>query len=246
MTDRTLPGKSLEFQFDAEWQRFERLAYTTDTFRNLPARVRRWITPVNVSFIIPIEDQVVCAYLSRAQEALKPHMAYAPQPADKLHITLFQLGFLRSIPFQVRGGWSRTQLDQIAHLVGQYMSLVTPFEVQIGPVNAFPNVAFVEVHDLGKLRLLSGVVSQAIPPLQLRLPRFPMVPHVTLGFFGRRPAAPIRNTLRPMRNWPPVSFRVEHVDLTLYYPQPGPYSLSRILQHSVEEVIVTLPLGEAR
>ncbi len=206
--DRTLPGKSLEWQFDALWQRFERLSYTTDTLRSLPARIRRWLMPVNVSFIIPIEDQAVCDYLS--------------------------------------GIWSRTQLDQIADLVGQYMSLVKPFEVQIGPVNAFPNVAIVEVHDLGKLRLLNGVISQAVPPLQLPLPRFPMVPHVTLGFFGRRPAAPIRNTIRPMRNWPPIPFLVDHVDLTLYYPQPGPYSLSRILQHSVEEVIVTLPLGTTR
>jgi len=244
--DRTLPGRSLERQFEAVWQRFERLSYTTDTLRSLPARIRRWLMPVNVSFIIPIEDQTVCDYLGRAQEALKPHMAYAPQPADKLHITLFQLGFLRSIPFQVRGGWSRTQLDQIADLVGQYMSLVKPFKVQVGPVNAFPNVAIVEVHDLGKLRLLNGVASQAVPPLQLPLPRFPMVPHVTLGFFGRRSAAPIRNTLRPLRNWRPIPFLVDRVELTLYYPKPGPYSLSRILQHSVEEVIVTLPLGEAR
>ena len=244
--DRTLPGKSLEWQFDALWQRFERLSYTTDTLRSLPARIRRWLMPVNVSFIIPIEDQAVCDYLGRAQEGLKPHMAYAPQPAERLHITLFELGFLRSIPFQLRGIWSRTQLDQIADLVGQYMSLVKPFEVQIGPVNAFPNVAIVEVHDLGKLRLLNGVISQAVPPLQLPLPRFPMVPHVTLGFFGMRPAAPIRNTIRPMRNWPPIPFLVDHVDLTLYYPQPGPYSLSRILQHSVEEVIVTLPLGTTR
>src|SRR5258708_29313530 len=177
--DRTLPGKSLEWQFDALWQRFERLSYTTDTLRSLPARIRRWLMSVNVSFIIPIEDQAVCDYLGRAQEGLKPHMAYAPQPAERLHITLFELGFLRSIPFPLPGIWSRTQLDQIADLVGQYMSLVKPFEVQIGPVNAFPNVAIVEVHDLGKLRLLNGVISQAVPPLQLPLPRFPMVPHGT-------------------------------------------------------------------
>src|SRR5258708_8908257 len=157
--DRTLPGKSLEWQFDALWQRFERLVYTTDTLRSLPARIRRWLMPVNVSFIIPIEDQAVCDYLGRAQEALKPHMAYAPQPADKLHITLFQLGFLRSIPFQVRGGWSRTQLDQIANLVGQYMSLVKPFELQIGPVNAFPNVPLFQLHHLCNLRLLHAFPS---------------------------------------------------------------------------------------
>ena len=245
MVDSTIPGKSLDAQFDAMWKRFERLSTTTDSISDWPSRIRRWIMPVNVSFVIPIEDAKVCEYLGRAQEALMEHMAYAPQPSDKLHITLYQLGYLRSLPFRQPGAWSKNQLQQIATLVRQYLTLLKPFEVQIGPMNAFPNVAIAEVHDFGKLRLLYSVVARAVPPIA-PLPVYPLVPHVTLGYFGRRSAAAIRNTIRPLRDWPPVTMTISRMDLTLYYRKPGPYDPSQALLHSTEEVVATLPLGGSK
>jgi 2'-5' RNA ligase len=134
------------------------------------------------------------------------------------------------------------RLERTAELARDYLQLLRPFTVHIGPINAFPNVAIAEVRDGGKLRLLRGVVTQALPR-RLVSSGYPLIPHVTLGYFGAQPAAPVRNTLRPMRNWKPIPFTVDRVDLTLYYRKPGPYIRSQALLHSVEEILFSLPIG---
>ncbi|MEP7287037.1 MAG: 2'-5' RNA ligase family protein [Chloroflexota bacterium] len=239
----TIPGRSLDPQFESLWRRFERLDYTVDSLDSRSMRLRRWLTPVNVSFIIPIEDPAVYEYLAEAQRPLIPHMVYTPQPADKLHITLYQIGYLRQLPFRLPGTWSHNELKRMADVAGESLRMMRPFRVQIGPVNAFPNVAIAEVRDEGRLRLLHSIVARATPPLSIQL-NYPLIPHITLGFFGKLPAAPIRNALRPLRKLPRILFNVEQVELTLYYRKVGPYDPSQALQHSAEEILYSLPLGE--
>jgi 2'-5' RNA ligase len=120
--------------------------------------------------------------------------------------------------------------------------LLRPFTVLIGPINAFPNVAIAEVRDNGRLRLLRGVVAQSFPR-RLGSVNYPLIPHITLGYFGAQPAAPIRNVMRPLHQWKPIPFTVDRVDLTLYYRKPGPYDRKQALLHSVEEVLYSLPIG---
>src|SRR5450432_1784781 len=110
--DPTLPGKSLDAQFDGLWQRFERLSTTADSLTNLKNRVQRLLVPINVSFIVPIEDATICDYLGRAQQVLLAHLDYAPQPPDKLHITVYQLGFLRNERLPFRGRWTKDMLKR--------------------------------------------------------------------------------------------------------------------------------------
>jgi 2'-5' RNA ligase len=241
----TIPGKSLDVQFDNLWRRFERLNSTTDTMSSWRNQWQRLLTPVNVSFIIPVEDSVVCDYLGRAQQALRPYMGYDPQPSDKLHITLYQVGFLKQGRRPFSGRWSRPQLDRIASLAREYLQLLRPFDVTIGPINAFSNVAIAEVRDGGRLRFLRDVLTQALPR-RIVAPTYPLIPHITLGYFGKQPAAPIRNVLRPMHTWGPLSFTVDRVYLTLYYRKPGPYPRKLALQNSVEDILYSLPIGESR
>ena len=80
--DPTLPGRSLDAQFEVIWQRFTRLAETVDTLSTSSARWRRLLTPVNVSLIVPIQDDAVNAYLMEAQRQLSLYMAYVPQPVE--------------------------------------------------------------------------------------------------------------------------------------------------------------------
>jgi 2'-5' RNA ligase len=245
INDATIPGKSLDAQFDLVWQRFERIQTTVDSINHWSMRVRRWLTPINVSFVIPIDDPRVCDYLGEAQQVMLQHMAYAPQPADKLHITLYQVGYLRRLPLlRLPGSWSRTELNKIAETAQQYLTLLKPFLVEIGPINAFPNVAIAEVRDGGRLRLLRGVVSRAIPPLITPL-NFPLIPHTTLGYFGKQPAEPIRNRLRVLRNWPRMQFEVRQVEMTLYKRKPGPYEPRDALVHSEQEVLYKFPMGNS-
>jgi 2'-5' RNA ligase len=241
--DVTVPGKSLDAQFDVLWQRFAQLDYTVDSINQWTNRLRRWLTPVNVSFVIPIDDRTVCDYLGKAQQALLHHMAYEPQPPDKLHITLYQVGYLRQIPLRLPGLWSRQELTRIAQLTAEYLKLFQPIEVLVGPINAFSNVAIAEVRDSGRLRLLRGIISQAIPPLSLPL-NYPLIPHITLGYFGTQPAAPIRETIGLLRMLPKIGLTVDRVELTLYYRKPGAYEPNKALIHSETEVIASLPIGQ--
>jgi 2'-5' RNA ligase len=240
--DPTVPGRSLDPQFDLMWQRFQRLSRTTDSLNKWSARFKRWLTPVNVSFVIPINDPTVCDYLCRAQEALRPHLQYDPQPADKLHITLFQLGYLKQTPLPIPHLWKKAQLYKIATLAQEYLRLMESLDVEVGPINAFPNVAIAEVRDQGRLRLLRRLISRAIPPMLLPL-NFPLIPHITLGYFGSQPTTPICETILPMRNWPHLPLKIDHVEMTLYYRKPELYKPSEALIHSEERVMASLPIG---
>jgi 2'-5' RNA ligase len=243
--DSTLPGKSLDSQFDAMWQRFQRLSHTRDTMMTLSNRLRRWLTPINVSFVIGIEDRAVCSYLMDAQEALIKHMDYAPQPEDKLHVTVYQVGYLRT-GLALPGTWTQAQLHEIAALARQNLAYIDPFDVWVGPFNAFPNVAIAEVRDEGNIRLVRAAVSQAVPRLARPLPTYPLIPHITLGYFGRKPATPIQNVLRALRSRPPIKLHIEAVELTIYYRNPGPHEPAQALNHSTEEVLEVLPIGSAQ
>ncbi len=240
--DRTLPGKSLDAQFDVMWERFQRLPHTIDTMNRWPMRLRRWLTPINISFVVPIKAERVCTYLGRAQEILRPYMTYTPQPIDKLHITLYLVGYLRTW-LALPGTWPRTALDRIVSLARENLALLEPFDVEIGPINAFPNVAIAEVHDRGQLRLLRAAVAQATPRLTRPLQSYPLVPHVTLGYFGRKPIEAVLEVIRPLREWPPVRLHIDRVDMTMYYRKRGPHKPADALPHSHEEVIATLPIG---
>jgi len=238
----TLPGKSLAVQFDTVWQRFTRLSHTTDSLGAWSMRWRRWLTPVSVSFIVPVTDPEISGYLIDAQQPLAPYMTYTPQPAEKLHITIHLLGYLRA-GLPLPGTWTRSELQVLSNKAQALLAKFPPFEVRVGPINAFPNVAIAEVHDDGQLRFLETAIHELIPGARRTTRSYPLIPHVTLGYFGQRPAAPIIDALRPLRGLPALPLVVDRVALTLYYRSSGSYPSKYLLRHSVEEVITTLPLS---
>jgi len=238
-TDPTLPGRSLEAQFDALWQRFNHLTRTVDTLVTPSARWRRIFTPVNISLIVPIQDNAVCTYLTDAQQKLSPYMGYVPQPVERLHVTLALLGFLRA-GLPVPGTWTLRELRQLVIDMQTLFAELPSFTVRIGPINAFPNVAIAEVHDDGQLRFLEKAVLSLVPQNRRSDAPYPLIPHITLGYFGSRPTRPIIQVLTPLRALPPLQFTIDQAALTLYYRGLGPYQAKYVLRHSVEEVVGTM------
>lgn len=239
-----MPGRSLEAQFDAIWQRFSRLTHTIDTLTTRSARWRRLLTPVAVSMIVPIQDEAVSAYLSEAQRKLSLYMGYVPQPVEKLHITLALLGYVRAV-LPLPGTWRKAELQTLADNARVRFARLPAFTVRIGPINAFPNVAIAEVHDDGQMRLLEQVARDLIPVRRRVVSPYPLIPHITLGYFGRRPTRPLIQALTPLRDLPALPFQVDQVALTLYYRGFGPYRTKFILRHSIEQVIGQMPLMQA-
>jgi 2'-5' RNA ligase len=238
-----LPDRSLDAQFATLWSRFSNLKHTVDGLVMPTIRLRRWLTPINISFIVPIDDEQVSTYLIDAQNALAPYMHYAPQPSEKLHITLFMIGYLRT-GLPLRYTWARDELPAIVEKSAQMFAKLPNFTVRVGPINAFPNVAIAEVRDEGQLRLLERAASSIIPEARRMPPMYQLLPHITLGYWGRRPVAPIAEVMRPMRQWPMLPLRVDRVAMTLYYRGMGAYDRQELLERSVEEVIATIPLNK--
>ncbi len=240
--DIQLPGKSLDSQFATLWQRFSALHWTLDSMVTWKMQMRRWLTPINISFIVPIDDEEVCEYLSNAQNRLAPLMHYAPQPKEKLHITLYMVGFLRA-GLSFRYTWSREELHNLVERAALMFRKLPNFTVKVGPINAFPNVAIAEVRDEGQLRLLERAAASLIPEARRMPVPYTLLPHITLGYWGQRPVPPIVGTLKYLREWPTLPLQVNRAAITLYYRGLGSYDTAHVLHHSVEEIVGTLPLN---
>lgn len=224
--------------YQAVWDRFTRQTWTQDSLADERRSWRRWLhTPV-VAFIIPIGDPAVRSQLQDWQRALSPWLAYAPQPAERLHITLHIAGRISPLPWlPLPDTWRRHDLQRLATTIRTLVQEMDAFVVRIGPLNAFPNALFAEVQDeTGCLRALRVRVRRAMP-LRARPPlRWPFVPHVTLGLWGRQPVAPLVAALRPLRQVEPVPLRVETVRLTIYATD-GRMPRAEVLCTAREEVI---------
>jgi 2'-5' RNA ligase len=116
------------------------------------------------------------------------------------------------------------------------------FAVGVGPLNAFPNALFAEVQDeTGCLRALRTGLRRALPRRARPPLRWPFVPHVTLGYWGRQPATSLIAALTPFRQVEPVPLRVERVRLTIYALNDGPSRVD-LLRTAREEIIAEFAL----
>jgi len=171
-----------------------------------------------VAFVIPIDDPAVIERLLAWQAIFRPWLAYEPQPVERLHITLHIAGRLyRPFWFWRPDVWRRSALDRMAGVVRPALETFNAFEVHVGPLNAFPNVLFAEVHDSrSSLRALRAQLRRALPLRARSLSPWPFVPHITLGYWGRQPATPVIRTLAAHRQDDPVPLRVNRVLFTIY------------------------------
>ncbi|MBN2305461.1 MAG: 2'-5' RNA ligase family protein [Anaerolineae bacterium] len=203
--------------YRAQWEQFTHLSRTYDTLARERRGWRRWLLLPYVGFIIPVDDPVVRDQLLAWQADFRPHLPYDSLPPDALHITLHYAGLLRR-GLVLPQTWRRPALDRLAERVCDTIESTTAFEVSIGPLNAFPNVLLAEVQDNNEcLRLLRANLRRELP-LRARPPtRWGYyLPHVTLGYWGDQPVAPLVDAMQSYRNVAPVPFRITRVKFTVY------------------------------
>ncbi|MBN1200490.1 MAG: 2'-5' RNA ligase family protein [Anaerolineae bacterium] len=224
--------------YRTRWEQFTRLAHTEDSLARERQGLRRRLLMPYIAFLIPVEDPAVSAQLAGWQRVFQHWMEYDPQPANRLHITLHYVGMLRSNPWVLLPmTWRRTVLSQLVDRVRVVVESFPQFEVQIGPLNSFPNVLFAEVQDPQRcLRLLRSSLRRALP-LRARPPTlWSYLPHVTLGYWGEQPAAPLIEAMRSYRDADPVPLRVQSTKLTVYTRHDVP--LDRALLETAEEDVI--------
>jgi 2'-5' RNA ligase len=213
----SMPGRRAQAYYE-NWQRFVSLPHTQDSPARERQGVRRWLLWPYVAFVIPIDDPAVVAQGAASRDALRPWMAYNPQPDRYLHVTLHYVGLLRPAPWvRLPNAWGRSALDDLAERVRPAIEGVPAFDVHLGPLNAFPGVLFAEVHErVPCLRVLRARLRRALP-LRARPPTvWSFLPHVTLGFWGQQPVPPLIKALLPYRTVNPVQLRVDTLHFTVY------------------------------
>jgi len=225
--------------FAAAWDDFVRLSQTDDSLERARRWPRRWFLMPYGSFIIPIQDGDILARLTEWQAIFQPWMSYDPLPAEALHITLYDLGRLthrrpwRWLPHT----WQREALLPLADQVRGILEDRSPFVVEIGGLNAFSNVLLAEIQDCDSCLRATRVKLRRALPLKARIPSpGPYLPHVTLGYWGQRPTAPLIGALRAYRQVEPLRLKVDTVKFTIYTPPVGPPERD-LLRASHEEVL---------
>lgn len=208
-----------ENSFRSSWDQFTGLSETFDTLvdERLGERRWRWLLP-DIALIIPVDDERVIARCQEWQQTFASHFDYDPQPVDRLHITLHYMGDLRLHFWQWRlTTWRRETLSGFVPRIGQVLVDIKPFDVMVGPLNAFPVVLFAEVHDDGPLKAMRSRILDALPrrATLLHAPEN-YLPHITLGYWGKRAVAPLAKLIAQYREQEPVRLHVERVKFTTY------------------------------
>lgn len=230
--------------FHAVWSRFTRLDKTVDLLPHMLPVISR--LPI-ISFIVPVTDEAVLARCRAWQDAFSAWLTYDPQPTNRLHITLHYMGNLRQHFWQWRPStWRRQALPRLAERVGAALADVPAFDVTVGPLNAFPTALFAEVRDDDHLRDLRGRILDALPGRAAILRNnHEFVPHITLGYWGRRAAAPVIAMVARYRDVEPLHLRIERVRFTVYTREYMPPH-EDILQTADEDIIAEYVLQGAR
>jgi hypothetical protein len=169
-------------EFHAAWEAFQQtdsLTLVGDTLEGQGAHGRAQY----LALVVRIEDRPVVQYLSDIGARIRTIPGVQMYPGWYLHMTV------KGVGFQVI---KRTHDDDILRqdlprLVIRAKDLITEqvaFHAQLGQINAFTEVVFVEVHDAGRVRALNTLLLN-----QLRgVARYPFdgasfLPHISIARF---------------------------------------------------------------
>ena len=186
---------------------------------------------LSASLVIPVEASRFRARLEPLRDALRPFPFVSLHPDYFLHITLLFLGFFHE-EAQEEDEVSLERLEEIEGSARRTLSDFPAFTVRLANLNAFPNAAFVEVHDGGMLDKLRGALCEACG---LKKPSGP--PHLTLAYFHAPDGTPAPeefiSAIARYRDWPVGDLVVEYFDMTL---------LDLRLEYPKPEVLARIPL----
>jgi 2'-5' RNA ligase len=154
-------------------------------------------------------------------------------PDHFLHIMLQEMGFVVPHPSR-RDEISPDRLEEFAQSAIDPVSNSSPFQITLGPVNAFEDAVFLETGGGARLGKLHGRLFElaAIPSE----PGYPFLPHCTLAHFtGISSTASAVAALAPFRSAPLGTLQVTEVEIvTMDAAEPYP----------VLESYAVIPLGK--
>lgn len=219
-------------EFAAAWERFQTaqsLVPEPDTLESAWAQGHERYA----AFLVPVDDPVVLAHIRPIAQRIREIPGLDPYPEEYYHITIKGAGFLVADP-SGPGECTEANLRQRAETAAGVFARQPPFEVTIGPPNAFPEVVFLEAWDNGEVRRLNTALMEAIPSL----PAYPFdgqrfLPHISIARFTSHGGLPqLKALLAELRQGGPgPSFTVTHIDLICAHLSPAAPAFERLRRY---------------
>ncbi|MCH7484880.1 MAG: 2'-5' RNA ligase family protein [Chloroflexi bacterium] len=205
----------LSTDFGSAWQRFQ----DADSLRLLESTLEwEWTRGRTdyFAFLIAVSDEAVREYASRMIAQVADIPGVDPYPERYWHLTIKGVGFLAEEP-SGEDEVSLADVERLAEAVRPAMESQAPFEVTVGPVNAFAEVVFLETRDDGATGCLNEALLESAPDLQRYAVDGEMfLPHVSIARFSSNEGLPmLKETLARLRETaePGPTFTVSEASL---------------------------------
>jgi 2'-5' RNA ligase len=137
-------------------------------------------------------------------------------PDDMLHITVQEIGYIREDAGE-RDEMTRARLAEFTSMADRALRDFPRFQLHLGAVNSFADVAFLDIHDDGWLSRIQGRLMElmAVSPST----RYPYLPHLAVAAYTR--SEPMGNYPAMLAEWRDTqmgSMIVDTVDVVLIDP----------------------------
>jgi RNA 2',3'-cyclic 3'-phosphodiesterase len=174
-----VPGESeLQLSYRRVWEAFTRASSTADGRHDTP----RWrgSSGPYAACIVRVPAEALQPQLAGVRDCLQGLAEVRLHPDHFLHIMLQELGFVVPHPSR-QDEISAGRLEEFAQSAVDPVSSTPPFQIEIGPVNAFEDAVFLETGGGARLtRLHSRLFELAAIPSE---PDYPFLPHCTIAHF---------------------------------------------------------------
>lgn len=213
------------------WETFTRAPCTADGRHDTP----RWrgSSGPYAACIVRVPAELLQPQLSGVRDRLQNLAEVRLHPDHFLHIMLQELGFVVPHPSR-RDEISSARLEEFAQSAIDPVASSSPFQIALGPVNAFEDAVFLETGGGARLsRLHSRLFELAAIPSE---PDYSYLPHCTLAHFtGISSTASAVAAISPFRSAPLGTLHISEVEIvTMDAAEPYP----------VLETYAAIPLGK--
>jgi 2'-5' RNA ligase len=196
--------------FEDAWRRFQE---ATTVHVGLGIEDESQGRALFLAFVVHVVDREVRAAIASFVDGLRDVPCLDLYPGDFWHTTVKMVGFQvvkRTRPDEVLP----EEVGPMLHTAEKALAGQEPFQVEIGPVNAFSDAVFLEVHDGGRLKALHQQLIDALT----RCPHFPhdgdsYLPHVTLARYASQEGLQgLRDRLAALRSQRLGTLAVQRVE----------------------------------
>jgi 2'-5' RNA ligase len=170
-----------------------------------------------LSLQAPIAEMPAAQAIADLQNELTDIEGLSLMPPEILHISVRGVGF-QVIAKSLAGDVLRQSVGGIGERARSALKGVAPIDIEIGPLNVFPDALVLEVHPVEALREVLRRLDVVAEPDAFPYSADNYLPHVTIGtFLDPSVATALREHLPASRDAAPIHDRVRRIDFVRWW-----------------------------